>query len=51
MVSTISSLNNTVINSTGPEFQRFNAYLKPAYDNMMNTTKYRLHEKFKEILS
>lgn len=43
MVSAVSSLNTPAIDLTNHEYERFNAYLKPAYDTMMNTTKYNLH--------
>lgn len=44
MSSTIASLTLQLpVNRTGRDFQTFNSYLKPAYDSMMNTTKFRLH--------
>jgi hypothetical protein len=47
--STIASLYKAPINQTSHEFQRLNSYLKPSYDNMMNTTKFLLHEQFGNI--
>jgi len=44
--SSISSLNQMPINRTGLEFQKFNSFLKPSYDNMMNGTKYQLQATF-----
>lgn len=47
--STISSLYKAPVNQTNREFQRLNSYLKPSYDNMMNTTKFALHRQFGNI--
>ena len=44
--SSISSLNQLPINRTGVEFQKFNSFLRPSYDAMMNSTKYQLQAKF-----
>lgn len=46
IVSSVSSLNQSYVNRTSPEFRRFYSYLKPSYDHMMNTTKNRLHSTF-----
>lgn len=50
IASTISSLYKAPVNQTSREFQRLNSYLKPSYDNMMNTTKFALHQQFGNIL-
>lgn len=47
--STIASLHKAPVNQTSREFQRLNSYLKPSYDNMMNTTKFALHQRFGNI--
>jgi hypothetical protein len=49
ILSSLSTLNQPSVNRTSPDFQRFISYLKPAYDIMMNTTKYRLHNTFEEV--
>lgn len=49
IASTISSLYKAPVNQTSPEFQTLNSYLKPSYDNMMNTTKFALNQQFGNI--
>ena len=49
ILSSVSSLNQPYVNRTSLEFRKYYSYLKPAYDNMMNTTKNRLHTTFSSI--
>lgn len=49
IVSGITSLGVLPINRTGLTFRKYNSYLKPAYDNLMNNTKLQLHSKFTDI--
>jgi hypothetical protein len=43
IMSSISSLNTPSINRTSQEFKQFNAFLKPAYITMINSTRYQFH--------
>lgn len=47
IMSNLASLSKVPIsiNRLGYEFNQFNMYIKPAYDAMINATKYRLNEK------
>lgn len=48
MVSTIQSLNKLPANRTGEYFTNFNMYITP-YDSLINSTKIRFHDHFKDI--
>jgi len=49
IASSISSLNTFPINRTGTPFRNFNSYFYPAYSDMMNGTKYKLHQAFDDL--
>jgi len=49
--ASISSLSAMPINRTGHDFLQLNQYLKPSYDIMINTTKYKLHSYFENIFT
>jgi hypothetical protein len=46
VADSISSLSIIPSNRTTRDFIQIHQYLVPSYDNMINTTKYRLHSQF-----
>ena len=51
IVSSIVSLSKLPINRTDYNFKMLNMYLVPSYDNMVNSTKIKIHQNFQNTLS
>lgn len=47
---TVLGLATPPINRTSPDFKLFTSYIKPAYDKLINSTKYIFHYKFQDNL-
>ena len=48
--STIMTLKNLPIDRQQQDFKVFNSYIKPSYDNLINSTKVAFHQEFQSQL-
>jgi hypothetical protein len=51
MMSNMETLKLLPVNLESQDFQNFDSYLTPAFDNLLNSTKYSFHREFIDFFS